>query len=646
MKGLWQPPSLSEMQTLLPGYQFLALLGRGGMGAVFKATQISLHRTVAIKVLPKDSMSDLDANFGARFRQEARTMAKLSHPNIVSVFETGEAGGLLYIVMEFVDGTDVARLIEREGKIVSGRIVRLLTQVCHALQYAHQRGVVHRDIKPANLLLTQDGILKIADFGLAKHLDDAALALTKVDVTIGTPDFLAPEAWTPNTPLDSRADLYAVGVTLYQMLTGEIPRGLWEMPSARAGTDVRFDAIIERAMQPKPEARYQSAAELGRDLERIQMEPNPAQGRPQRNKEPGSEQSPPPLVAAAHARGRLLISFAAVALAGIAGIVTLAWPSLRTYWTRFGQGTLAPHFSVHPSATVREAALWLLREKATFKIVSQNREIEVKSELDIPQGDFQIVYLWFDRWASSPPQPPPPEDEFEILRAVKTLRFAFLRLPGLSNRAFAFLSGNPDLQTLHIACPENVTDEVLVHLAGLRKLETVVISHSPQFTGEGLARCAWLANVQEVDFLYAALSDDVAGILAACPRLKLVKLEGTRLTHEGLRALSAARRISQLNVGGCPNLTEDDLIDILPKFGRLRRLELPYAAIGDEAVEALAALTNLTEIRLNGTKITDEGLAKLSPLPRLELVDVSHTSVTPEGIASFQKTHPGCRFNQ
>jgi tRNA A-37 threonylcarbamoyl transferase component Bud32 len=272
-RGVWQPPSLAELQALLPAYEFIELIGRGGMGAVFKATQLSLNRSVAIKVLPAKLMEDADASFAARFRQEALTMAKLTHPGIVAVFESGEVGGLLYIVMEYVDGTDAARMIASEGKLSPERAIQFLQQVCDALHYAHERGVIHRDIKPANLLLTRDGVVKLADFGLAKHDDATLLSLTKTNVAIGTPDFLAPEAWTPGTELDARADIYAVGVTLYQMLTGKVPRGLWTMPSERFGTDVRLDAVIERALQPDPEARYQSSAEMRRDLAKISAMP-------------------------------------------------------------------------------------------------------------------------------------------------------------------------------------------------------------------------------------------------------------------------------------------------------------------------------------------------------------------------------------
>ena len=201
----WQPPSPAELQALLPQFQFLALVGRGGMGAVFKAMQLSLNRPVAIKVLPASLLENEDANFAARFRQESLTMAKLTHPGIVGVFESGEAGGLLYIVMEFVDGTDVARMIQSEGKLTPDLATKLLTQVCDALHYAHERGVVHRDIKPANLLLTRDGQVKIADFGLAKHHDDALLGLTQTNVAIGTPDFLAPEQAQNPLQVDTRA---------------------------------------------------------------------------------------------------------------------------------------------------------------------------------------------------------------------------------------------------------------------------------------------------------------------------------------------------------------------------------------------------------------------------------------------------------
>ena len=190
---------------------------------------------------------------------------------------------------------------------------------------------------------------------------------------------------------------------------------------------------------------------------------------------------------------------------------------------------------------MREAALWLVKERADFKILSAGREIDVKSEQDLPAGDFQIVYLWFDRWASSPALPPPPEEEFEVMHAVKTLRFAFLRLPGLSDAPFAFLAGNTNLTTLIIACPEAITDDVLVHLAGLKKLEKLEIAFAPRLTGRKFAGSAWLASVREADFLQASLDDDALRVLATCSRLRLLKVERTAITAEGIAAFEQAR---------------------------------------------------------------------------------------------------------
>lgn len=255
---------------MLPQYRFEKLLGRGGMGAVYKAVQASLDRAVAIKVLPGDLIGDEDAQFAERFKNEARTMAKMSHPSIVNVFDFGETqSGFLYFVMEFIDGTDVAQMIAAQGRLPEDYALSITAHVCDALAYAHARGVIHRDIKPANILINMEGAVKVADFGLAKQSDSSQSGLTKTNMAMGTPDFVAPEALIPGIPLDGRADLYAIGVMLCQMLSGEIPRGMWTMPGVKLGTDPRFDAIIAKAMQTDREARYQSAAEIRKELDTI-----------------------------------------------------------------------------------------------------------------------------------------------------------------------------------------------------------------------------------------------------------------------------------------------------------------------------------------------------------------------------------------
>ncbi len=266
--GGWEPPTIEELHDLLPQYEITKILGRGGMGAVYKGRQTKLNRTVAIKLLPETfTQGDDELNFVKRFEQEAQAMAGLNHPAIISVYDFGETEkGQLYFVMEFVDGVDIHQYLQQNGgTIAQADALAITAHVLDALDYAHHHGIVHRDIKPANILLDNDGRVKIADFGLAKRADanEAGLGLTMTNVAVGTPDYVAPEALDSDKVPDHRADIYAVGVMLYQMLTGSIPRGNFKLPSElKAELDPRVDVVIERSMESDPDDRYSSASEV------------------------------------------------------------------------------------------------------------------------------------------------------------------------------------------------------------------------------------------------------------------------------------------------------------------------------------------------------------------------------------------------
>ena len=242
----WVPPSAEHLGKLLPQYEIEALVGRGGMGAVYKGKQRALDRPVAIKILPPE-VDDEDASYTQRFKNEAKIMARLSHPAIVPVYDFGETSeGQLYFVMEFIGGTDVHQMIQQQGRLPPEHALAITAHVCDALAYAHKNGVIHRDIKPSNVLINMDGQVKVADFGLAK-MDDSSQSsgLTKSGMAMGTPDFVAPETLMLGVNVDGRADLYAVGVMLYQMLTGNVPRGMFKLPSVMIREiDPRFDAIV------------------------------------------------------------------------------------------------------------------------------------------------------------------------------------------------------------------------------------------------------------------------------------------------------------------------------------------------------------------------------------------------------------------
>jgi len=272
---LFVAPTPAELNQSLPQFEILSLIGQGGMGAVYKARQPRLDRFVAIKLLPPLLDGDVHS-FGERFEREARAMAQLNHPNIVTVHDFGETeDGHRYIVMEYVDGTDLHAAIS-SGKVTPAHVLSWAPQICAGLSYAHAQNLVHRDIKPANILINKEGQVKVGDFGLAKLIgNNRDLSLTQSQVSMGTPDYAAPEAMRAGADVDQRADLYSFGVVLYEMLTGRVPRGAWKAPSALGAFDPRLDKIIIKAMQPDREHRYQRMSQIAEAFEDLKRTPEP-----------------------------------------------------------------------------------------------------------------------------------------------------------------------------------------------------------------------------------------------------------------------------------------------------------------------------------------------------------------------------------
>src|ERR1017187_5656383 len=315
------PLTVEEVARHFPGLEILELLGRGGMGAVYKARQRQLDRLVALKILPPRSGDD--SAFADRFTREAKALARLNHPGIVTLYEFGvvecRAGSplpaegegqtqrraaecapypeppLYYFLMEFVDGVNLRQLLAGD-RIAPREALAIVPQICDALQYAHDQGIVHRDIKPENILLDRRGRVKVADFGLAKLVESngplspplspsegergAAKAggertpdLTGVGKIMGTPNYMAPEQVEHPGEVDHRADIYALGVVFYQMLTGELPGKRMEPPSKKVQIDVRLDEVVMRALEKNPELRYQQVSEVKTCVETIATTP-------------------------------------------------------------------------------------------------------------------------------------------------------------------------------------------------------------------------------------------------------------------------------------------------------------------------------------------------------------------------------------
>jgi len=266
-----EPPAAPSPEAIglhFPHLEVLELLGHGGMGTVYKARQPHLNRLVALKILAANKGQD--PAFAERFTREAQTLARLNHPNIVTLYDFGKVDGMYYLLMEYVDGVSLRQLLQSK-KLNPEEALAIVPKICEALQYAHEHGVVHRDIKPENVLLNQEGRVKIADFGIAKIIEVGTRqpTITQEQQVIGTPRYMAPEQVEHPKQVDHRADIYSLGVVFYEMLTGELPLGKFAPPSSKVHVDVRLDEVVLKALEKEPERRYQQANQVKTDVERI-----------------------------------------------------------------------------------------------------------------------------------------------------------------------------------------------------------------------------------------------------------------------------------------------------------------------------------------------------------------------------------------
>ena len=266
----------------IPGYKILGKLGAGAMAVVYKARQLSLNRTVAIKVLPKRFSENPE--YVERFYKEGQAAAKLNHNNIVQAIDVGEAGGYHYFVMEYVEGKTIYDDLSAGKVFTENKALEIIIQVAHALAHAHAKGLIHRDVKPKNIMINSAGVVKLADMGLARATTDIEAAETEKGKAYGTPYYIAPEQIRGEVDIDGRADIYGLGATFYHMVTGRVPfmaddptdvmrKHLREqlIPPDHINTSLSAGAseVIEVMMAKRKESRYDSADELLADLQAV-----------------------------------------------------------------------------------------------------------------------------------------------------------------------------------------------------------------------------------------------------------------------------------------------------------------------------------------------------------------------------------------
>jgi serine/threonine protein kinase len=276
--------------TQIPGYKVLGKLGAGAMAVVYKAKQLSLNRTVAIKVLPRRFTENPE--YVQRFYKEGQAAGKLNHPNIVQAIDVGEAGGYHYFVMEYVEGKTIADDLANGQVFGEKEAIEIIIQVCHALQHAHAHGLVHRDVKPKNIMINTQGVVKLADMGLARETTDIEAAQSEEGKAYGTPYYISPEQIRGKIDIDGRADIYGLGATFYHMVTGKVPftgddsaaimrKHLKEklVPPDHLNTSLSagVSEVIEIMMAKHREDRYNNVEELLLDLEALRQGHPPLQ---------------------------------------------------------------------------------------------------------------------------------------------------------------------------------------------------------------------------------------------------------------------------------------------------------------------------------------------------------------------------------
>jgi predicted Ser/Thr protein kinase len=479
------PPSMEELDALIPGYRFIEFIDRGGMGAVYKAVQKSLNRVVAVKLLPQVHRNK--ESFADRFKREAHALALLNHPHIIAVHDFGEtADGQMFYAMEFISGMDLNHLLKRAPP-EPRQILKIIKQVCEALQFAHERGIVHRDIKPANILIDERGNVKVADFGLAKIVGPQSVDYTATGTTLGTPDYIAPEALEMHGKVDHRADIYSLGVMIYELLTGHVPKGMWEPPSVRSGADKRIDVVVSTAMQNDPDKRYQHVSDMTQVLEKLLKTSDHWKNyrRPAKSDivpQGGPHERIPTGAETIRISSRRPKRYGAILLAGLlaAGSI-VAWQAGWMSDKATSQGTMRTkppeHVPPNQDPAQMKLAEWIFAHNGFLNVITNSRaEKEMGGQADIwdmdhmPAEQFTIWRVCFSAAAQPITDEKVLEELFTLLKETGTVANLNLRGLQVPAQALSPLSTIGTLTNIDLTASPVVTREAIPHLAACKQL--------------------------------------------------------------------------------------------------------------------------------------------------------------------------------
>jgi serine/threonine protein kinase/Leucine-rich repeat (LRR) protein len=670
-----------------PRYRVLGLVGQGGMGAVYRAEHRRMERTVALKVINPGLMRHPTAV--QRFEQEARAAARLDHANIVRAYDADQAGGLHFLVMEYVEGTGLADVVGERGSLPIAEACDHARQAALGLQHAHERGMVHRDIKPHNLMLLPDGLVKVLDFGLARlpRSADGPLAeigpkgtLTGAGAVMGTADYIAPEQAADPRSADIRADIYSLGCTLFHLLTGRPPfpegtvteklaqhvRGAFpSLTDLRPEVPPGLAGVVARMMATDPQQRYATPGEVAQALGRF----CPPASRP-----PGTRKR--------HAwiAGLVLLSvplFAAVVLLCLPTTRTDQPPTPDNVPQPEPRAEAPPPLSDEEAENLAEQAILRLGGQVSFNVPhpgTRSAAFVNLGRLPLTDADLQPVAS-FKRLRGLDLSNTPVTDAalahvarltrmtvlnlprtrvrgpgLKHLAGLKELRLLDLDFSKVGDEGLQHLVGLPDLERLGLHSTR-ITDAGLVSIGQIRSLLQLRLSNTA-ITGQGLKHLTGLSRLTTLSLINARNVDDegmkAVGQLRALESLELL---GTRVTDKGLQHLAGLRKLSSLQLmllkvtdsglavlEELPALQDLDLshtgitdqgLKLLARHQRLRRLSLQHLSqVSDDGLKTLAALKGLEYLLLGGTPITDAGFRELARLPNLKVLGLGHTRIT------------------
>jgi serine/threonine protein kinase len=575
-------------------YEIVQVIGIGGYSTVYEAKDNVLNRLVAIKIL--HSQHSVDQQKLLRFQREAQSASLISHANIAAIYDFGSLPqGRPYIVMELVSGRTLDLMIKQGHRFSGKEFVDVFSQLCDGLEAAHKIGLIHRDLKPSNIIITDEGMAKALDFGIAKWALQEAADLTKSDELVGTPSYMSPEQCL-GTALDKRADIYALACVMYEAISGTkafpgdkalecMHRQLKVMPtrfssiSPRIDVPLSLESAIFKALAKEPASRFQSMAELKSALATCYQK------------------------ATVLKFVRDLLIFSPIRKRGVLLIlIVILAGSLLAYIFLTPQKSKTIEF---PNRQV--GVLYLIRRDESGKTIDATKFAIAQGSVSVPKNS--LVKLT---------EIPTEEASLDWLSRLKSNDLQVLDLSALpiSNKSLANVAKLRDLQSLNVDGTD-VTDEgfkqlALPKLGGLDLSDTRVTSHVLDYISALMKRIDWLS------------------------------LRGTDITDGGLLSLSNLRYLVTLNLSNT-KLTDAGLAQIEElRLPRLSQIDVAQDEITNSGVIFLSKITTLRTLNLNGTKITDQAVDALSQMPRLEQLDVSKTSLSTAAVSRLRKELPRC----